>query len=397
LDAWYLSVPPEKNAALVYTNAFGLLTNSSGLITNFMGKAWLPAIGQGLSDGERRQLKTVLADQQPALRLLYSAPVSGRSRYPLRLEQGFNMQLPYLEKIRPAVSLLAAEALLHATDGDAEKAARAFLAAGHVADSLSEEPIMASQMVRYAAWGTVLSRLERALSLTAFTGAQLASLQQVVEAAERPRAAARALAGEQACGVSFLTEREVMEGLLKQAGNSKNPLDRFGLGFGVSLLRVSGLLEGDKVFFCREMGRHLTALELPYPARFAACQQFAATPNVPKPYYLLSRGVLPALARVHIREAEHVALVRVAAAALAIERFRLAHTNALPENLQQLVPAFCKAVPADPIDRKPLRYKTHGGSYAVYSIGSDGQDDGGVAWDSNYTKVPQDVSFVVKH
>ena len=33
----------------------------------------------------------------------------------------------------------------------------------------------------------------------------------------------------------------------------------------------------------------------------------------------------------------------------------------------------------------------------VYSIGSDGQDDGGVNWDSNYTKVPQDVAFVVKH
>ena len=92
-----------------------------------------------------------------------------------------------------------------------------------------------------------------------------------------------------------------------------------------------------------------------------------------------------------------MALVRVATAALAIERFRLAHTSALPENLEQLVPAFCKAVPTDPIDGKPLRFKTHGASYAVYSIGSDGKDDGGVTWDSNYTKVPQDVSFVVKH
>jgi len=69
----------------------------------------------------------------------------------------------------------------------------------------------------------------------------------------------------------------------------------------------------------------------------------------------------------------------------------------LPGTLEQLIPACCKAVPADPYDGKPLHYKTHGASYAVYSVGSDGQDDGGVVWDSNYLKVPGDVSFVVKH
>ena len=81
----------------------------------------------------------------------------------------------------------------------------------------------------------------------------------------------------------------------------------------------------------------------------------------------------------------------------AIERFRLAHTNALPDNVEQLAPTCCATVPADPFDGKHLRYKTHGGSYVVYSIGTDGQDDGGVAWDFNYTKTPQDVGFLVKH
>jgi hypothetical protein len=107
--------------------------------------------------------------------------------------------------------------------------------------------------------------------------------------------------------------------------------------------------------------------------------------------------LLPALGGFHIREADHVARVRVTTAALAVERFRVTHTNALPGNLDQLAPAYCNAVPADPYDGKPLRYKTHGGSYVVYSVGSDGRDDGGVVWESNYLKVPQDVAFVVKH
>ena len=63
----------------------------------------------------------------------------------------------------------------------------------------------------------------------------------------------------------------------------------------------------------------------------------------------------------------------------------------------RLSPACCKTVPTDPFDGKPLRYKKHGSSYIVYSVGSDGQDDGGVPRDSNYLVIPQDIGFVVKH
>jgi hypothetical protein len=119
LDAWYPSVPAQENAALVYTNAFAGLTNSEGPITNFIGKNWLPPLGQGLLAEEKDELTEVLQANQTALRRLYSAPASGRSRYPVRLQEGFTMELPHLAKLKPAVSLLTAEGLMHATDGDA--------------------------------------------------------------------------------------------------------------------------------------------------------------------------------------------------------------------------------------------------------------------------------------
>ena len=156
-------------------------------------------------------------------------------------------------------------------------------------------------------------------------------------------------------------------------------------------------MQKDRAYFCDEMGRGLAACELPYPARFAACQQLVSITNVPNRLYFFSRALLPALGNYHLREADHVALVRVAVAALAVERFRLAHTNALPASLEQLSPSCCRAVPADPYDGKPLRYKAHDASYAIYSVGSDGQDDGGVNWGSTYVKIPQGVAFVVKH
>jgi hypothetical protein len=397
LDAWYLAVPPAENVALAYTNAIAGLTNATGPVTNYTSKNWLPPIGEGLSPDERSELKAVLANNQAALRLLYAAPASGRSRYPIHLQDGPATELPHLFKIKQAASLLSAEGLLHATEGDAEKATQAFLAAGRVAESLSEEPILISQLVRYADWAFLLPRLERALSLTPFTEAQLTSLQTLVEAAERPQAALRAMVGEQAINLAVFTDRKMAVDAFKEVQGSRGRAGDLLAAASLTLFRVSGLLEKDKAFFCDDMGRWVAALELPYPARFAACEQVAIMTNTPNRLCIFSRTFLPGLGRFHIREADHVALVRVAATALAIERFRLAHTNALPESLHQLTPCCCQMLPEDPYDGMPLRYKTHGASYAVYSVGSDGHDDGGVAWDSKYLKVPQDVTFVVKH
>ena len=61
---------------------------------------------------------------------------------------------------------------------------------------------------------------------------------------------------------------------------------------------------------------------------------------------------------------------------LAVERYRVAHSN-LPNKLDELVTAYFAAVPIDPFDGQPLRYKKLAKGYVVYSVGEDGKDDGG--------------------
>jgi hypothetical protein len=63
--------------------------------------------------------------------------------------------------------------------------------------------------------------------------------------------------------------------------------------------------------------------------------------------------------------------------AVAIERYRRAHADALPATLQALVPAFLDSVPADPLSGRDLLYRADAGAYVVYSVGLDGHDDGG--------------------
>ncbi len=63
---------------------------------------------------------------------------------------------------------------------------------------------------------------------------------------------------------------------------------------------------------------------------------------------------------------------------LALEQYRQAE-GAYPDQLDQLIPRYLHRMPVDYGDRQPLRYRVEGQEYVLYSIGLNGNDDGGVA------------------
>ncbi len=65
--------------------------------------------------------------------------------------------------------------------------------------------------------------------------------------------------------------------------------------------------------------------------------------------------------------------------AIAIRRWQIRH-GALPATLQELTPEILPAVPVDPLDGKPLRYRPGtNGMFLLYSVGFDFKDDNGDA------------------
>jgi hypothetical protein len=68
---------------------------------------------------------------------------------------------------------------------------------------------------------------------------------------------------------------------------------------------------------------------------------------------------------------------RSARIAVGIERYRRDQGGALPDTLAELVPQYLSEIPADPLTGASLRYRVEPGAYRVYSIGTDGTDDGG--------------------
>ncbi len=68
---------------------------------------------------------------------------------------------------------------------------------------------------------------------------------------------------------------------------------------------------------------------------------------------------------------------RAARVALSVLRWRAAHDGKLPDSLAELVPDTLPAIPEDPFDEQPLRYRRLPQGFTVYSVGHDFTDNGG--------------------
>jgi hypothetical protein len=399
LDAWYTQIPESQNAATVLTKAFsqpGLADNSSTLAV-LSDKSLMPSRGQLLDDEAKAELNAVLATNQALLDLLHSAATLTNSRYPADLTQGFQTLLPHLAKVKGSVQLLTAEALLEASNGDIEKALGALRAAGSVADSLAEEPLLISQLVRIAGWGIISKRTELILNGATLSDGQLSVLQALFRDAERPNAMARGLAGERASGLGVFMGSQDQLNLFGAANSPPALKDRMRASLFFGLLKSTGLLHKDKAFYLDVMATNVAAAEAPFPERLMLARQAnAAALSPPNKLLIFSRMLLPALGKAIQRDGEHAARIRTTQTAIAIERFRRAHSGNLPGDLSDLVPTYIALLPRDPFDGQPLRFKRLASGYVVYSVGSDLRDDGGSEGDPKKPGSAKDITFILE-
>jgi hypothetical protein len=95
--------------------------------------------------------------------------------------------------------------------------------------------------------------------------------------------------------------------------------------------------------------------------------------------HAVARLLLPAYERAILTHYRALAERRLAAAGLAVKWYQADHDGRPPATLEELVPKYFPAVPADPFapGGKPLRYVADGERLNVYSVNENGIDDGG--------------------
>jgi hypothetical protein len=94
------------------------------------------------------------------------------------------------------------------------------------------------------------------------------------------------------------------------------------------------------------------------------------------------------------RHGRVIAGLRASLAGVAAERFRVANGD-FPEQLDALVPMYLDSVPTDPYADKPLLYKQEDDRVMIYSVGENGQDDGGQTKFAQDVEEALDVGFVL--
>jgi hypothetical protein len=395
LNAWYQTVPDPENNARVYEKVFalpGFSETASFGKTGGPARDW-PARGRVLSVVDKRELAELVATNEVALHLLHSAQASNRCRYAMDLNKLLSkpqLRIPF--NVLQGVKLLSSEALLHSANGDSQQAVGSLLAAGLLADSISEEPLVTSQILRLACWQIVVIRLEHVLMLTPMTDEQLASLQVMVAEAQRPQALLRGLAGERALGIAAFTDADTVTA---QSQSLSSLSDGLKARFVMSLSKIPVFFKKDRAFYLDVMSTNVTAAELPFPDRIKLGRQSPSGTATPR-FCNITRMVLPNISEIFTQEAEVTAILRAAQTALAVELFRRGHQGTLPAALEELAPSYCKSVPTDPYDGKQLRFKTLNSAYVIYSIGNDGRDDGGVVSDAKNIRAGDDITFRVE-
>lgn len=374
LSAWYKEVPAERNAALICTRAFALpcFPGETNETAELCRKEWLPPSGETLKPDQAAEARELLQLAQPALDLLHSVPANAEARYPVDFSGGFSTLLPHVPNFKRAMRLLEVEMLIRSAEGNTRDAVGAIVAADRVQSTLSGEPILVSKLVMLACAEIIVRDIEYLLNTHRLSRDELQSLRAVVRTAGVDAALAQGIAADRAFGLSAF-EDPVQFGVIG-SGNTAQPN---ALGRGIlETLRVSGAFAGDRAYYLDQMSNYTYAAGQPFPERWQLGLRISQG-VAPKKYHVLSRMLLPAFGGAFTREAEAIARLRLAEAALAVEEYRRENSERVPPSLDPLRPLYLMHVPADPFAGHPLRYRAFDEGYTVYSVGPNQKDNGG--------------------
>jgi hypothetical protein len=349
-----------------------------------------PPVQLSLAQTERIRAELIrAADALQAARSLADQP---RGRHAVTYSKDWiSTLLPTVQDTRMVAYPLQFDVMVRAQDGDLEGALRSCRAILNNGRSLGDSPFLVSQLVRMAIRAIFCGSLERVLAQGEPPAAALAALQPLVEDEAEAPLVLIGVRGERAGMDRFLEALQKGEvkpaGVVKTMGWAQNgspgPLNES------LLLYLPGVVSTNRAALLRRMNEVVEAVKLPPPEQGERLKQIEAAAKH-DPY--LVRLLLPAVSKVAFSGRRTQAWLRCAAVALAAERYRQKYGH-WPERLTDLAPEFLGAVPADPFDGRPLRYRRDKEGVVVYSVGPDGKDDGGAFDTLNTHKDGTDLGF----
>ncbi len=379
LNAWRRPVPDSENGALVLTQAFALLRTFPDARSNEVVADKILTRTNDWSSATRGLVEAYVQTNALALAKARDALLLSRFRFPVDFSYGPDSEMPHLRKLKEIAVIAALAAGLDAEEGRAEDWPEQVDLQLKLAATLDDEPDVVSHLVRNSIIRMSAGATERSLNRVSPSAEGCRRLQAAFTRTGATNALPLALVGERAQTIPIfrMSWKEMQSESQNDVSPSKSEEPHRYLGQPAFVLSLTGLEERDLDFYLQTMDKSISLAALPPPSSLTLTNYLESANNVAQHKWdILSMMMLAPLSRAIVSEASTQARIRLATTALAVEAFRRERVR-LPTALRELTPQFLDAVPMDPFDGAPLRYRLLAHGYTIYSIGADGHDDGG--------------------
>jgi hypothetical protein len=367
--------PDDKNPFVVATTAYGQLPASFTAATSTHPDLGTNSSNTLLDDATKAKVIASLTRTEAATdtaMTLLATPGEGGNVI-VQPPNPTDRRLDKEQNLRQVAYLLSLRATLEANAGEHDAALRSTRAGLAVARGLGSDPMLITQLVRIAVGSVAVHQAERVLGLTE-PDAGLAEFQtELLTEAEFPR---------------------LLVGLRGERASADRTFDFVASGQASGIRAAQSLLgyqgTADRVKCIEILTAYVEAAKLP-PAERQAALRAVEFPQEKDRRYVLTNLLLPAVDKVIDASVRSQGELRAAAVAVACERHRR-KLGTWPATLEAIDKAILPALPVDPADGKPLRYKRLPDGVVVYTIGPDGVDHGGTM-DSNAPRDKRDYGM----
>ena len=390
-------IADEENGALIYREAFKVRKDLAKKYKEI--EKYIPCEGtvtwDKVPETEKKKVKNLILHNFGYIKFyrLFEKASRMRCQFLKRkdYEKGAAMLLSHLAQMRSCARMLAAKAKLQAENKEIEESLNTCLIGLRVSRSLSDEPIIISQLVRIAMDAIILKQVEEILkkgegSIKIYQALVkeirnerknkliypgLMSERVVFGMIEIPRLKKRAT--EKWEEMTDEEKKKIFKPLIELTGKE-----------GISVLEKA-FSENPEIFFdeneltyLRTMAKMISLVKKPYWEVREELKKFEKQilKKLPKQKAFLTLIFVPALFRCYNQEARIDAQLGNAEIALACYIYK-AKCGKYPESLNELVPGVLPSLPLDPFTGRNYIYRKRDKGFIVYSLGDNLKDDSG--------------------
>lgn len=380
-------VPDAENAALLYDRAYARLPRlerfdpsdpssslclaepDSQILSDFLSSNREKRRGVSLLD-----LRRALTGTEDALALVHQATRMPRCRFPVDWEAGGMAIFPHFPRLRAFSRLLAANAVVAATEGRSAEAVADLEAMIGMAGHIGAEPHLIGQFVQYHCLHAFGVSLQRVLSNGPLEGNASYRLEEALASVDLYTPFEVAMRAEVAVGRWAPTEARRNPGLFICNLGSDDEVEPEYRFLKATLRLSEPLLRHDEALYLHYMSTKIARSQDRRPALESEIR--AKDSNEPE-ISIIGMFLYRLDGSMDIQKrdeaATRIALARCALAKDACHRMIVECYNPLTSEL-------AKPRPDDPYTGRPFQYRMHGQGYRIYSVGPNGRDDGGNHW-----------------